>query len=150
MSSTRAAVKRFPVFRALIAFFVIPVFTVLVYFLPGAALWRTAPGPAFGTEDLREWTIVAIIFAWPGYIAFLVLGLPTAYLLFRSHRTGFGMFAFFGAVYTSLPWLILGITCPMNWARYLAQLKETMPVFAAIGVVGGLLTRLIIFGFRYA
>lgn len=85
---------------------------------------------------------VASSYAIPGYITFLVLGIPTLYLLYRWNRLGFGWFMFFGALYTALPFLFLRSNYAGHWASFRAGVSS----FGPVGVLGGLLTRLIIFG----
>ena len=95
--------KRFPIYRALLALLVVPPFTMLVYFLIGSVSHPLEPG------ELRSLVLACLIFALPGYIVFLGLGLPTIYVLFDLRKTGFGTFAFFGMVYTSLPWVFIAL-----------------------------------------
>ncbi|MDQ2842176.1 MAG: hypothetical protein M3Y72_14275 [Acidobacteriota bacterium] len=90
--------------------------------------------------------VASIMLAWPGCLAFLIFGLPTLYWLLRVNRTGFLLFAFFGAVYTPLPWVILQIVQHPPRYKYL----QLVPTFAEIGIANGIFTRLIVVGRRFA
>jgi hypothetical protein len=83
-----------------------------------------------------------------GFITFLVLGIPTLYLLYRWNRLGFGWFMLFGALYTALPVPFL----PTNYHShsYLANAIAFISVYAPIGIFGGILTRLMVFGRRWS
>ena len=138
LSAKGPSTERFPVGRTFVSLIAVSMITPLAFILP--AMWH-------GRLNLREWAllpVVSIVYAWPGCITFLLLGLPTIYGLFRFNRTGYLPFILFGALYTAVPWIILqGLLHPPR-ARFL----QLVPLFAIIGIVNGLLTRLIIFGRR--
>jgi uncharacterized BrkB/YihY/UPF0761 family membrane protein len=130
--------KRFPVYRALIAVAAVSIFTPLVVLL--LSIVGTKPA----LHELAALPVPAILFAWPGCVTFLALGLPTLYGLFRLNRTGFVIFALFGALYTALPWLVLHVALRPPRERFL----NFVPMFLVIGIGNGIITRLIAFGRR--
>jgi hypothetical protein len=140
--SGESAVRKFPVARAGIAFLVIPLFTSYVFFVPGIFAARS---------NLRELAmsmailpVDALLYAWPGYVTFLIVGVPTLYVLYRLNRTAFWLFACLGALYTALPCMILRLVAKSPRGDYLGLAS----IFAVIGLANGILTRLIVFGRR--
>jgi hypothetical protein len=77
-------------------------------------------------------------------LTFLLLGVPTLYLLSRMRRTGFLLLACIGALYTAAPWIALEIAVQPPQDKML----QLAPSFAVIGLANGILTRLIVFGRR--
>jgi hypothetical protein len=136
--SRDTAGKRFPIGRVLIALVVVSILTPLIVLLyPGMA-----SGPRW--YDFVALFVVSLLLAWPGCLTFLVLGLPTLYLLFRTNHIGFPIFALFGGLYTALPWVVLQIIQRPPRGKFL----QLVPMFFAIGLINGILTRLIVFGRR--
>ena len=135
---SRFSWKKFPFWRVLLAMAVASIFPPFVLF----ALSMSASRPAL--SDLALLPLVSILYAWPGCLTFLLFGLPTLYFLLRAHRTGFVTFAFFGALYTALPWVILQAIQHPPRHKFL----QLVPTFAEIGIVNGIFTRLIVVGLR--
>ncbi|MGA8028287.1 MAG: hypothetical protein WB992_14180 [Bryobacteraceae bacterium] len=139
---------RFPIVRALIAMIVVPVATVVGPALPGAFRPHSYPPDQFSLYVLFLESMGALSLAIPGYLVFLVLGIPTMYLLYRSNRLGFAWFMLFGALYTALPFPMLGLYAYSNRSEYVNVVRAFISLYAPIGILGGILTRLIVFGWR--
>lgn len=139
-AQTKSSAKRFPVARTAIAFVVIPLVTSYAFFLPAAFAVKS---------NLREFAmsmailpVDALLYAWPGYVTFLIIGVPTIYLLYRADRIDFWLFACFGALYTA--WVMLHLVMKSPRGNYIGLAV----MFAVIGLANGILTRLIVFGRR--
>jgi hypothetical protein len=78
-----------------------------------------------------------ILSSVPGYISFLVLGVPTLYYSHKFNVTGYGIYTFFGTLYAFIAALVI--------ARALAVLA-VLVIFAPLGAFAGILTRMIVFG----
>lgn len=126
--------KRFPIRRMFVASFLIS--------------WLTTGLVILGNEQGRpKFTSVSVnalmgmaFFSFPGWVIFLALGGPTLYLLYRLNWTNFAIFAFFGAVYTALPFLIFQ---QLYFPQDLGSFAIVWP-FTGIGLVNGVLTRVIV------
>jgi hypothetical protein len=94
--------------RLLLATFLVPICSNVVFLFP--AYYEVRHGIRDFATSLVMLPAVAAIFAWPGFLVFLVLGIPTLYLLHRLRRTGFLLCALFGALYTPLSFIVLDIT----------------------------------------
>ena len=105
------------------------------------------PGPRLTFWDLSLLPAVFYL-AVPGYLVFLILGIPTIYFLYRWKRLGFGWFALFGVLYTSLAFAILGLCIYHDRSTYFITLKAYLQIWGVAGFFGGVLTRLIVFGPR--
>lgn len=117
---------------------------VVSVFTPFAVFLSAAPGSALELWGAMSLPVAAIMYAWPGALVFLVLGWPTLYVLFRTNHTSFLTFAFFGALYTALPWALFQVLAQSRRGLFL----NFNVLFIAIGLVNGTLTRLILVGFR--
>jgi hypothetical protein len=130
----RQETHKFPVGRGVLAMVVPAVLTPLIMFVLGIVPARPS------VREIALLPVMALIFAWPGALVGLLLGLPTAYWLFRRRQTGFIAYVLVGAFYTVAP-LIVGQALTTS-ARYLPWI----PVFALIGLLNGALARIILFG----
>jgi hypothetical protein len=142
---------KFPIRRVLIAFLVIPGFSNLALAVLNV-IWSLTHAPAGQQpEAVADAVALAILFSWPGYLTFLVIGLPTLYALYRVGWSGFTIFAVIGAVYTFLPWFVLGES-PAHISReaYVRDSWEQFKVLGSVGAVNGILTRLIVVGRRWS
>lgn len=142
--------RPFPIARSFIALIVVPVGTVVVPLFIGDLFQRTPPWEHLSWwASLKLWFLftasAACYYAIPGYITFLVLGIPSLYLLHRWKRLGFGWFMLLGALYTALPFPFLAWFVGYR-SEYLAIVGPYTSVFALVGILGGILTRLIVFG----
>jgi hypothetical protein len=51
--------------------------------------------------------LAVIVSSVPGYVSFLVLGVPTLYYLYKANVTGYGICTLFGALYASIAALVI-------------------------------------------
>ena len=136
---THTAGQPLPLWRVVIAMAVVSVLTPILYLLPLGIDRKTS---------LYEFLLLplnGIVFAWPGCLMFLALGLPTIFVLHRLHRTGFGIFALFGMLYTTLGEAILYFA---GGGRRPRELMVYLFIFGLIGLINGVITRLIVYGRR--
>jgi len=136
--------KAFPVGRVLIAALVVPVFPLLAITVVG----ELGPTPGQSLADRLLAPLTAPLLSWPGYVVFFLAGVPTIYLLYRWNHFGFALFAAFGALYTSLAVCFIVHPYPFSWSLYFETLRGTLPLFAGLGALAGILTRLVVFGRR--
>jgi hypothetical protein len=101
---TRRWRNKYPVMRVLAAFTVVPPLSNFMLIAINRLWVLTRPLPFGKAEPLVsfDWILVAIICAVPGYIAFLLLGVRSLYLLYRMKWSGFVLFAVLGTCYTFL------------------------------------------------
>ncbi len=142
MSSRDAQIGcKFPTGRALVDLVVVSIGTPFLFFSLSLFGHRWTKDDLYGLAFLP---LASILFAWPGCITFLVVGLPTLYLLYRTKQTDFLTFALLGGVYTALPWVVLQIVQRPPHGKFL----QLAPLFFDIGLANGIITRLIVFGRR--
>jgi hypothetical protein len=118
---------------------VVSVLTPILYLLPLGIDKTTS------LYDLLLLPVNGIVFAWPGCVMFLAFGLPTIFALHRLHQTGFGIFALFGMLYTALGAAILYLS---GGSRRPRELIVYLFIFGLIGLINGMITRLIVYGWR--
>lgn len=116
----------------------------MVAFAPGAGESRLSDF----LHDLLLLPAVSVIFAWPGYVIFLVLGVPTLYFLFRYKRADLVIFLLVGAFCTPLPFFVLALLPPHRPGQVKNEL-DAVPLFALLGLFNGFLTWLIVLGWRW-
>ena len=131
-----------PVGRVLVALVIVPLFTNVLFLLP--AVYQERSDPRDLASSLLALPLAAVIDAWPGYVVFGVLGIPLIYLLARIGRTDFLVFAGAGAICTAAPWIILQMAAHAPHSKPI----QLAPLFGVIGLANGVLTRLIVFGYR--
>jgi hypothetical protein len=108
-----------------------------------------APGDAsIGLSDIGPMIAGTLILSWPGYVIFAGLGIPMLLLFSRFNWTRLWAFAVVGMICTEIPWLLIAFTSPNDAATVHAMLRGTLPQFALIGIVNGIITRLIFLGTR--
>ena len=138
---------QFPGYRVLIAFLVIPIFSMLAFLMDNQIWLLTHPSRGMEKPALWDWSWIgfAVVFSWPGYLVFLVLGIPTLYVLYRRKETAFALFALIGMVYAFLPAVVAGLTVrPFVPHVYLSFLMGECVALGLIGVIDGILVRLIV------
>lgn len=143
--------KRFPIYRALVALIVVPPLILAIFpfliFLLGLIINRRSsaaiPGEHWSGFDLLLFPVVTVIYSWPGYIAFALLGLPTLYLLYRWNRVELVLFGAIGAVYTCLAWVLFEFIAQRDPAARAEYMRMT-PIWVVAGFIGGVLTRCIV------
>jgi len=142
---------KFPIRRVLIALLVIPLISNLGLALLNM-IWSLTHAPVGQQPEAAANAIaLAILFSWPGYLTFLVIGLPTLYALYRVGWSGFTIFAVIGAAYTFLPWFVLGESpSHISWDAYIRDFWEQFKIFGSVGAMNGILTRLIVVGRRWS
>ena len=131
--------QHFPIWRALVAMAVVSVLTPMIYLLRAGFYAKPS------LYELAVLPLDGFVFAWPVCIIFVALGFPTLYTLFRLHRTGFGLFVSFGVLYTALGAALLYVS---GGGRRTRELMYYSVVFGLIGLVNGVITRLIVCGWR--
>ena len=137
--------QKFPLQKSLVALLVVPPSTFCFVGLIATCLARVKEWPPIA--DVAWYPLYYIVFAWPGYIVFLVLGLPSLYILFRYKYLSLWVFMLIGALYTSATWIVISLLGPPSLDRFAASLRETF-IFVLAGALGGALTRTIVFGWR--
>lgn len=137
---------KFPVGRTIVALSIVPPLSLLIPILTGILIQRP-PGALENLND-RHFPLFILILSWPGYVVFAGLGIPILLLFFRFKLARFWEFAIAGMICTEIPWLIVAFTGPRDAATVHAQLRSTLPPFAVMGIVNGIITRLIVLGVR--
>jgi uncharacterized BrkB/YihY/UPF0761 family membrane protein len=141
--------EQFPISRALTAFCLMPMVGTMGVF-GSNWIWNILMTP--GSErslNLRDldWVFLALVYSWPAYAFFLIVGLPTMYFYFRQGWSRFEAFAFAGAVYAAASWIIFGLgPSTLSVKQYILYRLSELSVLIPIGAVCGILTRLIIIG----
>jgi len=145
----RAWGTKFPIGRALIALLIVPPVTIglsAIAFSSDHRWPRPFPGITEWLRQMLEFAAFLVILgSWPGYIAFVVLGLPTLYVLYRLNQSEFSLFALLGLICTSVAWIAFFYIIPPNDNPRMALLCSTPP-WAILGLVAGVLTRLVVVG----
>ncbi len=137
--------EKFPLGRVFIALFAVPFPAIVVMLLFGEITGTGAPEERFSLKTtLLFLPTTAAIFAWPGYVVFLLLGVPTLYLLFRLRRSDVFLFLLFGGIYAPLPWFLAALRGPFSADTYYETLKAEVPIFVLFGIAAGWLTRIIV------
>jgi hypothetical protein len=67
--------------------------------------------------------LAVIVSSVPGYVSFLVLGVPTLYYLYKANVTGYGICTLFGALYASIAALVITPALPV------------LEIFAPLGAI---------------
>lgn len=130
----------YPIGRTLLALLIVPSLMV-------GSMFATGMGK-FSVHELAFLPIVTLMYSWPGYVIFAGLGIPILLLFFRFKLARFWEFAIVGMICTEIPWLVVAVTSPLDAATVHAQLRSSLLLFAPIGIVNGIVTRLIILGRR--
>jgi hypothetical protein len=130
----------FPVVNTIGAFLIAPALPLLILFIVGEVVSSRHVSPFEHDHGQMPWWIgiwlvpvPAIIMSWPGYLSFLVLGIPTLYILYGYGHTGYIICALFGALYCSIAVLFI-----MPW--------PAIQFYAPLGALSGIVTKLIVFG----
>ena len=136
----------FPIRRTLLALLIVPPGTLLIPLLVSMLTQKSQGG--WNAVDILKLPVFILIFSWPGYVIFAVLGIPILLLFFRFKLARFWEFAVIGMICTEIPWLVIASTDGRDAATVHALLRSTLPRFGVIGIGSGIITRLIILGRR--
>jgi len=145
---------KFPVKPSLLAFILVPFVNALIYALNTQINTFAQPHPPWMQgEPFFAWSLLgfAVLISLPAYLAFLVLGVPALYCLYRFRSGSFWSFALVGLIIASITWLALGLgplaySPHQYWNNKISELCFAGPV----GALCGVLTRLIILGTGHA
>lgn len=141
----------YPIGRTLVALVLVPPMTLVI---PSIVSFQTLMHPAagetlsIGLSSIGRMVVGLLILSWPGYVIFAGLGIPILLFFFRFKLARFWEFAVVGMICTEIPWLVIASTSGGDAATVHALLRGTLPIFAAIGIGNGIITRLIVLGIR--
>ena len=143
---------RFPILRALVALAIIPLLTPLLYLSIAAAL-NSGPSSVpseSSASSLQSALGFVLIFSVPGYIVFAILGFPILYVLHYFKCSAFWVFVVAGLFCTMAPFALNALNERLGHHISGSQIAHNMlgqlVVFGPIGILNGIVTRLIVLG----
>jgi len=104
--------REFPVKRSVAAFVLVPFVHSLIYVLNIQINTFAKPQPPWMQgEPFFTWSLLglAALISLPAYLAFLVLGVPALYCLYRFRSGSYWLFALVGFIIACITWLALGL-----------------------------------------
>lgn len=140
---------RFPIGRTVFALAVIPPLTLLIPGIVNSQLFVHQPGDvSTGLSSIGRTILAILILACPGYVIFAILGIPLLYVFSRFNWTRLWAFAVVGMICTEIPWFLIAATSHSDPETTRARLWDALPTYALVGMLNGIITRLIVLGWR--